>query len=138
MAAAFSGDMDMFDLLLKNKADVKAVNKDGETALLVAVGQGNVEAAKALCDKGADINDKDTKYGMTALMIAADAGDLEMAEVLLSAKAKINETSKDGNTALMFASANDDTDMVNLLVGKGAEVNTRSGSQGLTAADGRG
>ena len=57
-------------------ADVNAQNKDGETALMRAVREGNTEVAEALIKAGADLNAQDKK-GWTALMEVAYNGRTE-------------------------------------------------------------
>jgi TonB family protein len=51
---------------LKAGAALDLVNQDGETALIVAVKRGNVEAARQLLMAGADVKPKDAR-GRTAL-----------------------------------------------------------------------
>jgi ankyrin repeat protein len=70
--------------------------------LIAAVRAGQRDAAVALLDKGAKIDDKDA-HGLTALMYAAQAGHREMVEMLLNKGAHANEKDGAGQTALMLA-----------------------------------
>jgi TonB family protein len=66
MYAARSDEPNLVPLLLKADAALDLVNRDGETALIVAVKSGNVEAARQLLMAGADVSPKDAR-GRTAL-----------------------------------------------------------------------
>lgn len=56
MLAVVQKNFGMAQLLIKNKADVNAVDKYFETALMKAVRTGNLEMVKLLVENGADIN----------------------------------------------------------------------------------
>ncbi len=66
MYAAHSEKPNFVELLLKADASIDLVNRVGETALIIAVKRGNVEAARQLLTAGADVKPNDAK-GMTAL-----------------------------------------------------------------------
>ena len=55
----------IFELLLKEGADVNAASNNGMTVLMAAAGTGRVSIVEALLEKGADPNAKDSK-GKTA------------------------------------------------------------------------
>src|SRR3989304_8971888 len=61
MHAAHSEGPHLVQLLLKAEAALDLVNRDGETALVVAVKRGNVEAARQLLMAGADVKPKDAR-----------------------------------------------------------------------------
>lgn len=83
----------------------------------------NVEAAKALIERGANVNARDD--GQTPLIRAAQRGHIEVAKVLLEHGADVNARDDDGQTALMHAAGSTDPDMVQLLLAKGADVNLK-------------
>lgn len=101
-----------------------------DIALIHASSVGDLQAARALLTKGADVNARISGYGGTALMLAAMNGKLKMAELLLNNGADINASSPEGNTALTFASIYKHGDVVQLLIAHGANDNAR---RGLTA-----
>lgn len=73
--------------LLEAKAEIDAVNRQGETALIRAAKAGNVRATKFLLHSGADASIRDNK-GMTAADHAATFdGESEMAALFQSAAA---------------------------------------------------
>src|ERR1044071_1933039 len=91
--------------LLALGADVKLLDKDGDTALHGAGGTGNGEIMRMLLDKGADPNAKN-KEGGTPLMWAAVFGNDDAARLLLSRGANPSLKDNDGITDLDWASRN--------------------------------
>jgi ankyrin repeat protein len=67
-----------------------------------AAKSGDVEAARALLESGADINSRD-RYGQTALMLAARGGHEALVETLIEHGADPNVTAKYHLSALMLA-----------------------------------
>jgi quinoprotein dehydrogenase-associated probable ABC transporter substrate-binding protein len=67
--------------LIKRKADVNAVTKDGVTALMIAAGHNNAPMIGLLLRSGADASKK-TRDGKTALDVALAAGNDAAAQAL--------------------------------------------------------
>ncbi len=65
MDASLGGAVDIVEYLLAKGADPDVRSKDGQTALVVAVGKGDVEVARRLLEYGADPELAD-KLGMSA------------------------------------------------------------------------
>lgn len=65
MDAVLVGSIELVDLFLAKGADPDLSSKDGQTALVVAVGRGDAEAARRLLDYGADPDIPD-KLGLSA------------------------------------------------------------------------
>jgi len=74
--------------------------------LIAAAYRGDVKAAIAQLDQGADVNVRDCD-GDTALMLAAERGHIELEKVLLEKGADVNAANLNGETALMRAAEND-------------------------------
>ena len=74
-------------------------NAHDESPLMLAVIQGEVEIARLLIDKGADVN----KTGWTPLHYAASSGHIELIHILLDEDAYIDAESPNGTTPLMMA-----------------------------------
>ena len=64
----------MVELLLAHKADVRAQNKEGRTALHCAAGYGYLEVVTQLLAKGADARVEDAE-GKTAMDLAKSYGN---------------------------------------------------------------
>jgi ankyrin repeat protein len=128
--------------MLATRADIEAVNADGETPLISAVTKDNVEAAKLLIDKRANLAALN-KRGESALMLASKNGWPEGAQIvrmLLDAGADPNLASSSGVTALMSAEnfnyrkpwGVSSHSITRDLIASGANVNARS-KNGTTA-----
>jgi hypothetical protein len=105
-----------------------------------AVLKGDLAAAKALIDKGSDIQELDTRpdvagsNGRRPLNWAALRNDTAMIELLLGAGANINATNLSGFTAVHHAVEANSIDALKLLIAKGADLTLRNGA-GLTPRD---
>ena len=78
LAAAENGDHAMLDLLLAAGFRPAAPGRDGQTAIMVAAGVGDVEAVKILQKAGASLTEPD-KANRTAAGWALSSGHLELA-----------------------------------------------------------
>jgi outer membrane protein assembly factor BamB len=90
-------------------------------SLWAAVRNGDAKGAKALLDKGADVNAKN-EIGVTALWIAASKGKLEVVQLLLGVGADVN--ARDGiwyETPLSLAVAEGNAEIVTTLLRAGAK-----------------
>jgi hypothetical protein len=124
------------------RADVDAVDKEGQTALMRAAAAGDAEAVKSLIAKGADVNSTVLEQrgqraitilahrgytgpvpapgtiGETPLTMAAAAAHADVVKLLMDAGAKEQER-KDGK-ALLVAASHGYSDLVKLLLDAGA------------------
>jgi ankyrin repeat protein len=116
MQAALNGNLVITRALLAKSADVNAVTKDGETALMMAAAGGHHHVMRALIRHGANINAKN-KDDRTALMLAASNGEAPAVTVLLD-QPEIDRSARDryGDTALSLAARADYIVIVQLLV----------------------
>lgn len=106
-----------------------AVNEvDGVTALYIACEGGNVEIAKLLIDRGADVN-MPVSWQRTPLYAANKGGHADIVKLLLDKGANPNQVAK-AQTPLHVAAENGCLQCVIHLVDAGAEVNalTSNGS----------
>ena len=103
MTAARSGRVDVLTLLLAKGAalDPKQRSK-GQTALMWAIAERRVDAARVLIEHGADVR-AGTNGGFTPLMFAAREGSAEMGRLLLEHGANVNDSADDGSTPLLVA-----------------------------------
>lgn len=82
------GSVEIIKLLLKKGFNVNQ-RDSGMFPLLIAAGTNNIEAAKFLLSKGADINMASSVTGLTPLQLAKEKGHTEMVNLLTKQKRKI-------------------------------------------------
>jgi hypothetical protein len=105
-----------------------------------AVLKGDLAGAKALVDKGIDLEELDTRPGIAGqngrrpLNWAALRYDTAMLELLLGAGADINAKNLSGFTPAHHAVEANAVDALKLLIAKGADLTLRNGA-GLTPLD---
>ena len=117
---------------LNKGADLKAQDKNGDTALMcAAVDNQNPKVITTLLKARADIKARDND-GTTVLMDAAAYNkNAELIPLLLNAGADINDRDKNGATPLMAAARhNQNPDVISALLKAGAEVNAKNNKGG--------
>lgn len=114
-----------------DRVNAKDKGYDGNTALHVAVENGNVEIARYLLSAGAKANAKNNQK-QTPLMLLDEDAKPELVAVLLSYGAKINLVDKEGNTPLTLAAQSANKDTIQLLINAGANPHQQNG-EGRTA-----
>uniref|UniRef100_A0A8C9YTF6 Kinase D interacting substrate 220 n=1 Tax=Sander lucioperca TaxID=283035 RepID=A0A8C9YTF6_SANLU len=102
--------------------DVDSRSDNGQTPLMVAAEQGNLEIVQELIKRGANVNLDDIDC-WTALISAAKEGHIEVVRELLENKANLEHRDMGGWTALMWAAYKGRTDVVQLLLEKEANPN---------------
>ncbi|XP_022606940.1 kinase D-interacting substrate of 220 kDa isoform X2 [Seriola dumerili] len=99
--------------------DVDSRSDNGQTPLMVAAEQGNLEIVQELIRRGANVNLDDVDC-WTALISAAKEGHIEVVRELLENNANLEHRDMGGWTALMWAAYKGCTDVAELLLEKGA------------------
>ena len=109
------------------------------TALVYAARAGSIEAASALLEAGADVN-QTTRYGWSALLAATQNRNYQLGKFLIENGADVNIANKGGWTPLYLATDNrnleggdyptrtpdmDDLEFIKLLLDEGADPNAR-------------
>ncbi|MEQ2165723.1 Ankyrin repeat domain-containing protein 50, partial [Goodea atripinnis] len=117
--AAYSGNLDVVNLLISRGANMELEDNHGQTALTLAARQGHTK-------HGAEVNKADNE-GRTALIAAAYMGHREIVEHLLDHGAEVNHQDVDGRTALSVAAlcipaSKGHASVVSLLIDRAAEV----------------
>jgi ankyrin repeat protein len=97
--AALSSTPAMLDLLLRNKADIRAKVTDGSTPLHYAALSGDIQKVNLLLDAGSSLMASD-KHGKTALHYAALLRYPRIVNALLEAGAMQDAEDKRGRTPL--------------------------------------
>ena len=130
--AAYQGDLEVAQLLLRAGASADAPNRYAVTPLALACARGNAPIVEALLEAGADANTT-LPEGETVLMAAARSGNVDVLRLLLARGADVSATeSWRGQTALMWAAAENHPAAVHALLELGARVDERS-TAGWTA-----
>jgi uncharacterized protein len=122
IAAAGAGDTAAVDQLIAAKAPLDAVNSEGETALLVAVQQDEIEIAKSLIAAGASINaqavNKDTPW-----LLAGALGRTEILKAMIPAGPDFTIRNRYGGNALIPACERGHVETIELLLTTKIDVN---------------
>ena len=110
--------------LLQLQAKVGARNQYGESALMLAAANGELELVKLFVAHGAEVN----MTGWNPLIYAAWRGRTEVVKYLLEKGADIDAVSPNGVSALMMAARDGHFDTVRLLLWEVADPNIKSES----------
>jgi ankyrin repeat protein len=105
-------------------------NLVGETPLMLAAITNQMDVARALIDRGAEVN----RPGWTPLHYAATNGHIAMMRLMLEQSAYIDAEAPNGNTPLMMAAQYASPLAVKLLLEEGADPNLKNHA-GQTARD---
>ncbi|KAH3748386.1 hypothetical protein DPMN_182831 [Dreissena polymorpha] len=123
MTAATLNRLAILNLLLTSKCDVNVTDVNGNTALHLAVDEGNCDAAKLLIESGRVIVDAANFKGDTPLMRAAYYDYCEAARILISqGQADLNIRNKSGQTALLIALQEGSRMTSDLIIKSGCDV----------------
>jgi ankyrin repeat protein len=138
------GEVEVAKRLLQARADTEAVDREGKTALMCAVKEGNMEMALLLINYKANLEATLTDENcMTPLMMAGIQGNVDLVRVLIEKGANLeavteapsdkveamqgpspgnNTSARGGQTPLMLASIGGHVEAIRLLIEKGANV----------------
>ncbi|KAK3265453.1 hypothetical protein CYMTET_25863 [Cymbomonas tetramitiformis] len=135
-AAAMKGTVEMVRELVEKGAEVDAEDREGCTALTVALAFGQEAAARALLEAGAGVN---AGTGRRPLHTAAEKGMVEMGMVemvreLVEKSAEVDAEDGEGRTALTVALAFGQEGAARALLEVGAGVNAGTGQRAVHAA----
>lgn len=130
MAAAFRGQAEIIDLLIRHGAEVNALDSGGNTALHWAAFGGHATCARQLITHSASI-DLRNHYGWTPLIQAAARNHAEVVSLLIASGVNLDTCANDGYTALHKAAELGYGEIAQLLLAQGANSNLAN-SEGNT------
>ncbi len=128
LRAARMGRLDEICLSLDRGANINAKDKNGDTALHLAVGMGFRRIAERLIERGAQVNVFNNE-GHTPLHMVGGIDFEVLMELLIANGAYVSAGVEDAKaTPLHNAAFNGLIGMVRRLLGEGAEINARDGN----------
>ena len=130
MLAAKTSDVRTARLLVQYGLDVRTKTPNGDTALIEAAWNGNIEVVRYLIAQGADVKAAITDplfKGYTALTFAAALDHAEIGDMLIAAGADVNARDGSGYTPLHWAAMSErgDARLVRSMIAAGADVNVK-------------
>jgi ankyrin repeat protein len=134
MYAAAKGHISVVDQLLRNRAKIDAMDRDGMTALHHAVMQEHNAVTQLLLKRGATI-DFGRQEKVSVLRTAVRTGNIDLVRQLLEHIANLERRSSSGvhkgnrNTPLHFSSEIGKVNVMRYLLDNGAEINARNPDQ---------
>ena len=107
--------------------DINEANfsEDLDSCLTIACDEGQLDTAKILISRGADVNYENLK-SKTPLILATELiepCDTELVKILLTNNAYVNKTTSNSNTALLSASKYGNIQMIDMLLHANANIN---------------
>lgn len=132
-----TGNTKKLNTYLAEGGDINARNSGGETALMQAVRNGNLEMIDFLLNAGADINASYAPSGLTPLRIAIEQNNAPLVSVLIDRGADVNQTNEVNWSPIMSAVRNADIPIIQILIDAGADykLETTLGRDILTIAE---
>lgn len=138
--ACLHGDVGLVEYVYSQGVDLNQKDIYGQTALMIAAGQGNEKVARFLMDKGARISEVDTKK-RTALHYTCRHGHKGLAQMLSAHGASLTAKDAKGQTPLHRALEHDQTELAALFIEQKEGIDLCGGENSDTAlhmAAGRG
>src|SRR5580658_443835 len=127
-AASILGETDQIEKLVSsNRSLASGLSSDGWTPLHLAAFFGKEDAARALLNKGAQVDARSTNAMQNTPLHAAAAGKhAPVVKLLIDRGANVNARQNGGWTAMHAAAQSGDVEMAQALVAAGADVVPRA------------
>ena len=120
MAAALSGTAEEMKLLISHGADVNYFNKDGISAIWLAVPDRG--KTTLLIDKGANVQQRSREGNTVLVKLASVPGSTSLLQLLIAAGCDLRKSSA-ANDVMYNAAGSGDTAIVGMLIRHGVSVN---------------
>ncbi|XP_059498944.1 ankyrin repeat and death domain-containing protein 1A-like isoform X3 [Stegostoma tigrinum] len=121
LLAAENGQLDVVTHLLARGCDHQFQDKEGNSSIHLAAGQGHVHVLENLIE--GIFSESKNKAGQTALHLAAEAGHFNCVKLLLDNQCQINVRCSQNLNALHYAVKQGHKDVCHLLVEEGIDMN---------------
>ena len=108
-------------ILLDKRMSADLTNAEDSTLLHLSALIGNLETTKALCERGAPLNNAD-KNGENPLFLGARCGKIDVFRYLTEIGADINICDINSNTALHHVAIMGSMEIIKILLDKGMSV----------------
>ena len=116
--AAFGGNIENINLLIKKGGNVLSYDDFGIPLLCKVAGTNRYDIAELLIRSGADVNQCDQVMGWTACFFASWFDELEMLKLLIRKGASVNQKDSRGMTLLVLAASKGNRQIVHFLLEK--------------------
>ena len=121
LKAAGKGDLEETERLVKDGANLNAINEDGESALTRAISKKHIAVAKLLLDNGAT-TDYTGPLVHKPLHVAVQTGNAKLVELLLDNGADVDELTARGSVLSQAITAGRE-DITSLSLSRDADIN---------------
>jgi ankyrin repeat protein len=121
MTAAFVGQDEIIDILIRHDTAINAIDPEGNSALHWACFGGHAQCVKQLIEHDAE-TDMRNHLGWTPLIQAAARNHKDVVALLISGGVNLNTISNDGYTALHKAAESGSCEIARLLLDRGADA----------------
>lgn len=121
ITAAWRGQNNVIEALLKKGTNPNVTDVDGNTALIRAAERGHIKSIKLILKYPASINKKN-RNGLTPIMAAAAKNKTKILDYLINKNAKINLRDKNGMSALMHSANTGSLSTFKKLLEHGAKI----------------
>jgi len=132
MVSSESGNLEIAQYLIENKADINIIDRKGWTALHYAASKGHFDILELLLKAGANTESRCVFCGCGPLYHASYQEDSKGVELLLNYGADINRKTNEKITPLIRAVDSERIENVRLLINANAEIDDQS-SEGKSA-----
>jgi len=125
MIASGYNNIELFERLIRYRADVNALDKKGRCALIHAISEKHLKIVELLIQHKANLNMSDEE-GYTPLMYAVLSQNVEAIKILMQHNADLDAVNKEGCTALMYAAILGHVSIVELLIENAADTSVQA------------
>ncbi|RFU30301.1 hypothetical protein B7463_g6063, partial [Scytalidium lignicola] len=124
LKAAGKGDLDEIRKLLRDGANLDAINEEGQSALTMAISRQHLNVVKLLIENGATM-DRSGFLVHKPLHVAVGTRNVDLVKCILDGGADVNETTTVGSALLLAVKARHEN-IVTLLLSRNADANINS------------